>query len=87
MRRPRLGQQQRDLLATMANPSMMLVTPDRTSAALVRHGYLRSSGGEDGSCCITPAGLRALAEEMLAGRLKDAFQIAEERRAKAGEKT
>ena len=74
----RLGTKQLQLLAQLASPTVFLVTPDRRSASLVRRGLLREV--VSGACCITPAGLRRLADAIEAGQLVDSLAIAEARR-------
>ncbi len=77
----RLGPNQLRLLSATASPYSLLLTPDRQSDRLVQLGLLRQS--EVGkACCITPAGLRALADAIEAGRLKDGLQRAADERAK-----
>lgn len=78
----RLTDQQLAALAAVTGVHRLLLTPGRTERALAARGLL--SADEGGACCVTPAGLRALAEAMEAGRLQDAHQTwAEMRRAKA----
>lgn len=63
-----LGKRQRVLLAKLGGIWMCLVVGDALSASLVRRGLLAAT--PDGSFAhITPAGLRALADELDAGRL------------------
>lgn len=58
-----------------ASPSSVLVTPDKVSASMVARGLLREDPSRPGkSCCITPKGLRALADEMEAGRVADGLE-------------
>ena len=65
----RLGDQQIRLLIVLATPDRGLLTPDKVSASLVRRGLLAED--KPGGCSvITPAGLRALADAMEAGRVK-----------------
>lgn len=82
----RIGKDQLGTLIMLASPTCILLTPDRSSAGLVKKGLLRER--EPGrACCITPAGLRALADEMESGRVDDALEAikkdAAERQAKA----
>jgi len=67
-----LGKHQLCLLATMASPFSLLVVGDRISRSLVRRGLLGQhfAKKDDAFIGITPAGLRALADEMEAGRLE-----------------
>ena len=64
-----LGKHQIALLVVL-RPERAMVIGDRTSAALIKRGLLRSwaNNGKD-MVTITPAGLRALADEMEAGRI------------------
>jgi len=68
----RIGSRQLDLLIMTASPTCTLISTDKVSAALVRLGLLRECE-PGGACCITPAGLRRLADEMAAGRVDDAL--------------
>lgn len=90
----RVGSRQIELLILLASPFTTLMTPDKGAEALARRGLLRQDHyvGEDGvrragGHCITPAGLRALADAMEAGRVPDAIERmkrdADARRAKA----
>ena len=69
----RIGQQQLRLLIMTASPTRILLTTDKVSDSLVRRGLLRETDRSK-ACCITPAGLRALADEMEAGRVDDALE-------------
>lgn len=64
----RLGPHQIEALALVCGFRRLGLTPRREERALIKRGLLRE---HDGSYCITPAGLRAVADEMDAGRLKD----------------
>lgn len=76
----RLGRRQLELLTLCANPTgLLLLAPDRLSASLVRRGMLRQLKSP-GACCITPAGLRGLADALEAGQVRDGLQLAEDRR-------
>lgn len=59
--------------------SRVLITPDRTSRRLAELGLLRSN--DRGVCCIAPAGLRALADAIEAGRQQDALDTLAAQRA------
>lgn len=72
-----LGSRQIERLVTLACPAWLLVTPLRRDQALVRRGLLRADDG--GRLCITPAGLRALADAMEAGRVQDAIERVKQR--------
>lgn len=62
----RIGRQQLRLLMLLGSPGNVLVTPaDRVAKALIRRGLLAEGEG----VAITPAGLRALADELEAGRV------------------
>jgi len=69
----RIGQRQLRILIMIASPTRVLITIDRVSAALVKRGLIRELV-PGGACCITPAGLRLLADEMEAGRVDDALE-------------
>src|SRR5690348_10028330 len=65
----RLGKHQRDLLAALAGVRLGLVAGGPLSLSLVRRGLLAAEA--DGSFAhITPAGLRAVADEIEAGRVE-----------------
>ena len=71
-----LGRRQLRMLMLCASPYGYLVTTDKVSDSLVRRGLLRERDDLERSkydgrrpCCITPAGYRALAAEMEAGRI------------------
>jgi hypothetical protein len=69
----RIGKNQLQLLATLASPTVLMLAPSKEARGLVKRGLLRER--EPGkSCCITPAGLRALACEIEAGRVDDALE-------------
>jgi hypothetical protein len=64
-----LGKNQRNLLGKLAGIWMALVVGDKLSASLVKRGLLMAEA--DGQWAhITPTGLRLVADEMEAGRLK-----------------
>lgn len=69
--RRQLGNRQRELLVSFRVGSLLL-TPNGVSRTLVARGLLREDK-PGGSCCITPAGLRALADAMEAGQVQDAI--------------
>lgn len=81
----RIGRKQADLLSFAASPAMMLLTPGAVSRSLVKRGLMREEA-PGGACCITPAGLRALAGALDEGVIDDAFTIAAKRAAEAAEK-
>lgn len=70
----RIGPQQLQRLITLSSLGCMLIVGDRLSESLVRRGLLADDGKGDW-CRITPAGLRALADEMEAGRVEDALEV------------
>ena len=66
-----LGKHQLELLAGLACPGRALIVPGKVSESLVRRGLLKCY--DDGSfSCITPNGLRALADALEAGKVDDA---------------
>jgi hypothetical protein len=67
-----LGKRQRELLLTLASPSRVMIVGDALTASLVRRGLLAARDNGDW-CRITPAGMRALADEYEAGRLDEFF--------------
>lgn len=81
MKRPRLGKSQLQTLAAIAVPSHLLVTPSESDLRLVEFGYAQHVSDEGKSICVTVAGLRRLADELEAGRVKDGRTLAAERRA------
>lgn len=66
----RLGHQQLRLLTVLGTPASMLVVGDALSDSLVKRGLLREDEPRRG-IVVTPAGLRVLADELEAGRVKD----------------
>lgn len=80
---PRLGAKQLDTLAAIASPNLILLLPKAHDLRLVAMGYAQHLGPDSKSICITPAGLRRLADEIEAGRVKDGPTLAAERRARA----
>jgi hypothetical protein len=67
----RIGKDQLQMLVMLGSPTRSLITPGKSERGLVAKGLLRQDNG--GACCITPAGLRVLADEMEAGRVTDAL--------------
>jgi len=64
-----MGTRQRELLSKLAGVSMALVVGDKLSRSLVQRGLLAAEA--DGSWAhITPAGLRAVADEIEAGQVE-----------------
>lgn len=74
-----LGPKQLDALRGLALGLVGLV-PDATDRSLIRRGMLRQEDG-DGCYCIAPAGLRALADAIEAGKVEDALTTFARRRA------
>lgn len=69
----RIGKKQLRTLIMLGSPTMLLLVPGKSERGLIKRGLLRES--EPGkACCISPAGLRVLANEMDAGRVEDALQ-------------
>lgn len=66
----RVGRDQLQILVMLGSPTMSLVVPDRAARALIKRGMLRASD-TGGFACITPLGLRVLADEMEAGHVDD----------------
>lgn len=64
----RLGTRQIRRLCILASAALGLLTPGRTDRSLVARGLFRERK-PNGAIVITPAGLRALANEMEAGRV------------------
>lgn len=68
----RIGKDQLQMLVMLGSPTRSLIVPGRSERGLIAKGLLRQDDG--GACCITPAGLRALADEMEAGNVADALE-------------
>lgn len=83
MTRPRLTAPLMETLACIANPSVILLTPKKRDKRLVALGLAKHPAPDSESLCITPAGLRMLADMIEAGALKDAEAWSAERRAEA----
>ncbi len=65
----RLGKRQLALLRGVG-PTSAVVVPDGTTRRLCDLGLMKAHGGEDGSfAAVTPAGLRALADAVDAGKI------------------
>ena len=75
----RLTDHQMRELAACAVPTTVLLNPGRTANALVTKGLLRRSD-ITGVVCIAPAGLRALADAIEAGTLRDGLDLARDHR-------
>lgn len=69
----RIGKHQLRTLIMLGSPGCLLLTPGRSEQGMVARGLLRERAPGK-ACCITPAGLRALADEMEAGRVDDALE-------------
>lgn len=77
-----LGDKQIASLVFLTGLQRLLLTPGREDRAMIARGLLRMDEGR--ACCITAAGLRALADAMDAGRVKDGLDAwAEMKKAKA----
>lgn len=67
-----LGKRQEQRLAALALGSFQIVASDRVAQSLARRGLTKAAGRDaDAFHRITPAGLRALADAMQAGRLDE----------------
>lgn len=75
-----LGKNQRERLTALGCPSTAQVVGCDVTRSLAKRGLLRSDG--DGFYCITPAGLRWLADELEAGRIDGAIEWAKQTREK-----
>lgn len=69
----RVGKNQLQILIMLGSPATLLLAPDRLVRGMVSRGLLRERAPGK-ACCITPAGLRRLADEMQAGRVDDALE-------------
>jgi hypothetical protein len=67
----RIGKDQLRTLVMLGTPTRSMLTPGKSELGLIKRGLLRD---DRGACCITPAGLRALADEMESGRVDDALE-------------
>jgi hypothetical protein len=76
----RLGKNQLQRLKILGCPGTAQIVGCKITASLERRGLVRSDKGD--FVCITPAGLRVLADEMEAGRVSDALEWAKKERAK-----
>ena len=66
-----LGSKQRELLGALASPARLLIVGNTVAESLTRRGLLAPQGNKgDSFYQITPAGMRALADEWEAGRLE-----------------
>ena len=66
-----LGKRQLSLLKALGSPGLALVVGDRVSSSLVRRGLCKQTD-TGGIVCITPAGLRVLADALEKGLVNDA---------------
>lgn len=90
MTKARVGKDQLRTLIMLGSPTMIMLTDGyRSEQGLLRRGLLRKASN-DGGLVITAAGLRALADEMDAGRVAEALEAMKkdetERRAKVAAK-
>ena len=69
----RIGKNQLRTLVILGSPSMSMVVPGKTERAMIARGLLKCDE-KGGFACITPLGLRILADEMEAGRIDDAIE-------------
>lgn len=76
-----LGKKQRETLAALASPGLAMIVPDKVATSLVKKGLLRT-GESGGFACITPKGLRLLADELESGRVEGALEWAAREREK-----
>lgn len=70
----RLGSRQLDSLIGLARPTVSMIVPGAVEASLIKRGLLKANKSKRGGFSfarITPAGLRALADAMEAGRFED----------------
>lgn len=70
----RVGKNQIRTLVMLGSPTMCLLVPCPDARAMVKRGLLRQREPGNGSVCISPLGLRVLADEMEAGRVDDALE-------------
>lgn len=68
----RLGHHQIEALAAVCRVRCIGLAPRREERALIKRGLLRTD--DSGAYCITPSGLRALADAMDAGRINDGLE-------------
>jgi F0F1-type ATP synthase epsilon subunit len=69
----RVGKVQLQTLVMLGSPTMSMIVPGKAERAMIARGLLKCSA-TGGFACITPAGLRVLADEMEAGRVDDALE-------------
>jgi hypothetical protein len=69
----RVGDNQLRVLVMLGSPTMSLVVPGKECRSLIANGLLQVSP-TGGFACITPKGLRALADEMDKGRVASALE-------------
>ncbi len=68
-----VGRKQLETLVMLGSPTMSMVVPGKTERGLIERGLLKV-GESGGFACITPAGLRVLADAMEAGKVADALE-------------
>jgi hypothetical protein len=66
----RIGAKQLEILIILATPDRAMIVPGKTERGLIQRGLLKVEDN-GGFARITPAGLRALADAMEAGRVED----------------
>lgn len=76
----RLGKNQLERLAALGSPSTAQIVGCKITRSLQKRGLLRANN--DAFFCITPAGLRVLADEMESGRVEGALEWAKREREK-----
>ncbi len=69
----RIGKNQLEMLVALGSPTVALLVPGKSEAGMVKRGLLRERAPGK-SVCITPFGLRVLADEMESGRVDDALE-------------
>lgn len=77
MKLPRLGRHNWTLLSPLGSPNMLLVTVEKRHQRLANLGLFRPVIGA--GLAIAPAGLRAWADAIEAGVVKDAQALADKR--------
>lgn len=81
----RLGKNQLDVLRGLGSPSMAMVVPNKEAKSLVKRGLLRTAES-GGFACITPAGLRVLADALESGQIEGHLEWAAKEREKRAAK-
>ena len=76
----RLGKNQRERLVALGCPTTAQVVHCSVTRSLLKLGLLRDDDG--GFVCITPSGLRVLADELESGRVEGALEWSRREREK-----